>query len=57
MIKSRWETICFLFLFSASAVKRRVAGIEILTVQFVCHDSHGFTNLTKSKRCPKTLDT
>ena len=40
-----------------SLVKSGVDAIVIGAVQMLAHLRHGFTNLTKSKRCPKTLDT
>jgi len=38
-------------------IECRVHIIHILLVQLFPQKLHGFTNLTKSKRCPKTLDT
>ena len=41
----------------AILVKGWIAGVEILAVKFILCHSERITNLTKSKRCPKTLDT
>ena len=40
-----------------SFVKFGIEGVEILTVQVVLNHSQSVTVLTKSKRCPKALDT
>ena len=50
----RWaECPSALYLF----VKGGVDAIIILAVEMAAHLTQRFTNLTKSKRCPKTLDT
>ena len=44
-------------LFPAVFIKTRVEGVEVLAVESVGKDTQPFANLTKSKRCPKALDT
>jgi hypothetical protein len=38
-------------------IVRGVKRVEILRVKLILRYAHRITNLTKSKRCPKTLDT
>jgi len=38
-------------------IKCRVDCVKVFRIQMVLNISKRFTNLTKSKRCPKTLDT
>ena len=42
---------------TAALVELRVEGVEVFAVKSVGGNAEGITNLTKSKRCPKTLDT
>ena len=61
-IKKEPEGALFCLVTAATAVraffvKGWVAGIEVLAVKLILSDSERITNLTKSKRCPKTLDT
>ena len=41
----------------AALIKGGIAGVEVLAVELILSYSQGITNLTKSKRCPKALDT
>ena len=40
-----------------SFVKFGIEGVKVLVIEVILHHAESITNLTKSKRCPKALDT